>query len=94
MTPKPQQIMQFFRYAHLREDMQAVSKPFGVLAEHIVNTLPDNAEREAALRDLLKSKDAAVRASIVREQEWDEFTGKWVDKGAKGPAINSVPVGA
>ena len=59
-------IMQFFAYAHLPEKLQAVSQPFGVLAEGIVATLPRNAERTVALRKLLESKDAAVRASLAK----------------------------
>lgn len=59
-------IMQFFGYAHLKPEMQAVSKPFGQLAEKIVADLPRNPERTVALRKLLEAKDAAVRASIFK----------------------------
>lgn len=57
-------IMQFFAYAHLPEHLQAVSRPFGELANHLVSTLPRNPERTVALRKLLESKDAAVRANL------------------------------
>ena len=60
-------IMQFFGYAHLKPEMQAVSRPFGELAQQIVDTLPQNPERTVALRKLLEAKDAAVRASIYKE---------------------------
>ena len=60
-------ILQFFAYAHLPQHLQAVSKPFGELANQIVNTLPRNPERTVALRKLLESKDAAVRALIAKE---------------------------
>lgn len=60
-------IMQFFSYAHLPEHMQKVSKPFGDLAQQIVDTVPRNPERTVALRKLLESKDAAVRALIAKE---------------------------
>ena len=60
--------MQFFAYAHLLETLQAVSAPFGRLAEHIVATLPRNPERTVALRKLLEAKDAAVRANIFKEE--------------------------
>jgi hypothetical protein len=59
-------IMQYFEYGHLPEALQAISRPFGELAEKLVTTLPRNAERTVALRKLLESKDAAVRASIAR----------------------------
>ena len=60
-------IMQFFAYAHLPPNLQAVSKPFGELAEQLL-TLPRNAERSVALRKLLEAKDAAVRAAVYKDQ--------------------------
>jgi hypothetical protein len=60
-------ILQFFAYGHLPEHLQAVSKPFGELAEQIVSTLPCNPERTVALRKLLEGKDAAVRALLAKE---------------------------
>lgn len=62
-------LMQFFAYAHLPEKLQAVSKPFGDLAQRIVETLPRNPERTVALRKLLEAKDCAVRALIWKDQE-------------------------
>ena len=61
-------IMQYFTYAHLPEHLQAISKPFGDLAQNIVDTLPRNPERTVALRKLLESKDAAVRAKLFKEE--------------------------
>ncbi len=60
-------IMQFFAYEHLPVHLQEVSKPFGETAKWIVDTLPRNAERTVALRKLLESKDAAVRAKLAKE---------------------------
>lgn len=60
-------IMQFFAYAHLPPHLQEVSQKFHALAETIVSTLPRNAERTVALRKLLESKDAAVRARLFKE---------------------------
>lgn len=59
-------IIQFFAYEHLPPHLQAVSKPFGDLANGIVETLPRNAERTVALRKLLEAKDAAVRAKLAK----------------------------
>jgi hypothetical protein len=59
-------IMQFFAYQHLPPHLQEVSKPFGDLATQIVATLPRNPERTVALRKLLESKDAAVRAKLSK----------------------------
>lgn len=58
-------ILQFFKFDHLPEKMQLVSKPFGELAQRMEETLPRNAERSVALRKLLEAKDAAVRALIA-----------------------------
>lgn len=60
-------ILQFFAWTHLPSHLQAVSQPFGDLAALIVNTLPRNAERSVALRKLLESKDAAVRAALAQD---------------------------
>lgn len=57
-------IFKHFRFAHLPEHLQAVSKRFYELAEWIVLTLSRSAERTVALRKLLESKDAAVRARL------------------------------
>lgn len=59
-------IMQFFAYAHLPPPLQAVSAPFGLLAEQVVHALPNNPERDEALRKLLEAKDCAVRALIYK----------------------------
>lgn len=59
-------MLQFFVYEHLREDLQAKSKPFGELAQWMVDTLPRNPERTMALRKLMEAKDCAVRASIYK----------------------------
>lgn len=67
MEPFREHILQFFGYAHLPPAMQAVSKPFGDLAEHIAATVPRNPERTVALRKLLEAKDAAVRAFIAKD---------------------------
>ncbi len=60
-------LLQFFAYQHLPAHLQAISKPFGELAEQIVATLPRNPERTTALRKLLEAKDCAVRAQLFKE---------------------------
>jgi len=62
-------IMQFFAFEHLPPPLQIVSREFAKMAEFIVVTLPRNAERTVALRKLLESKDAAVRAKIAKTDE-------------------------
>lgn len=63
----PDRMAQFFVYEHLPERLQAVSRPFGELAAHIIESLPSNAERTVALRKLLEAKDCAVRALLYKE---------------------------
>lgn len=63
--PEPPEILRFFAYAHLPERLQLVSRPFGQMAEMIVDMIPvDSAERDAGLRKLLEAKDAIVRAAL------------------------------
>lgn len=66
MTEQPEPILQFFAYSHLPERLQAISAPFGEMADHLVTSLPRNAERTVALRKLLEAKDAAVRAALFK----------------------------
>lgn len=61
-------LKQFFAYAHLPEHLQAHSKPFCDLADHIIETLPRNPERTTALRKLLEAKDCAVRAQLYKAE--------------------------
>ena len=55
-----------FRFNHLPEHLQAVSRRFYELAEWTVLTLPRNAERTAGLRKLIEAKDCAVRAALTK----------------------------
>lgn len=59
-------LLQFFAYVHLPERLQEISKPFCVLAQYIVDTLPRNPERTTALRKLLEAKDCAIRAKLFK----------------------------
>lgn len=81
MTESKEHILQFFGYSHLPAHLQSISKPFCDLAHAIVlgdncaesgnvtmgPPLPRNPERTVALRKLLESKDAAVRAFLAKE---------------------------
>lgn len=57
-------ILRFFHYSHLPEKLQTSSRPFCVLARHVIDTTDQNPERTVALRKLLEAKDAAVRANV------------------------------
>ena len=67
MSEQREHIMQFFAYAHLPERLQEISRPFFDLAMRIEVELPRNPERTVALRKLLESKDAAVRAKLAKD---------------------------
>lgn len=59
-----ERMLKWFEYAHLPEHLQAVSKPFGDLALKMCEVIDGGPERTVALRKLLESKDAAVRAKL------------------------------
>lgn len=58
---------QFFEYEHLPAHLQDVSKPFGELAKHLIETLPHNIQLVAALQSLVTAKDQAVRAKLLKD---------------------------
>ena len=57
-------VLRYFHYSHLPASLQSRSKPFCDLARQIIDSTPRNPERTVALRKLLESKDAAVRAGL------------------------------
>lgn len=57
-------ILRYFAFDHLPEHLQAVSGEFCRLAYSLVSLVPRSPERTVALRKLLESKDAAVRAAL------------------------------
>ena len=58
-------MLKWFEFDHLPEGpVQETSKRFNELAHGIVDRIQTGPERTVALRELLKSKDAAVRATI------------------------------
>lgn len=57
-------MLKWFAHEHLPNHLQEVSKPFGQLAELIISSIDPGPERTVALRKLLESKDAAVRAKL------------------------------
>ena len=61
---KDDPILRYFHFAHLPEPLKITSIKFFELACYIIAVIPRSAERTVALRKLLESKDAAVRASI------------------------------
>lgn len=57
--------LKYFKYDHLPEHLQKVSKPFAELAATIVVLCTkDLKQRDDSLHNLLLAKDAAVRAAL------------------------------
>lgn len=63
MHPNTEALLKFFRYEHLPESLQAISKPFADLAQDLASKL-DGPELTAGLRKLLEAKDCMVRAAL------------------------------
>ena len=59
-----ERMMQWFAYEHLPEDLKVVSIKFFELACSLCAMVEPGPERTVALRKLLESKDAAVRAKL------------------------------
>ncbi|XDF79193.1 hypothetical protein AAFX60_018720 [Aliivibrio fischeri] len=57
-------ILKHFNFQYLPDHLKKVSQPFSDVANNVVLLLPDNEEREIALRKLLEAKDCAVRAIL------------------------------
>lgn len=62
--PAIENVLKYFKYTHLPPKLQEVSKPFCELAERTADLNPSSPETTVALRKLLESKDAAVRAAL------------------------------
>jgi len=56
--------MKFFKYDHLPEHLQSISKTFCELAHHVNDNLVDDREKYECLRRLLEAKDCAVRSLV------------------------------
>jgi hypothetical protein len=65
-----EEMLQYFTYRHLHEDLQQISQPFCQLAHALCERLPFHPERTAMLRKLLEAKDCAVRLklTVMRKQ--------------------------
>lgn len=63
-----ERLLKYFKYSHLPEHLQTISKDFSELAHQMaVRCIKDGGdvgETMAGIRKLLESKDCAVRAAI------------------------------
>lgn len=62
--PATQAILKHFQYGHLPPDLAEVSVKCQLLAQTMVEVLPDGPELTAGLRKLLEAKDCFVRAAL------------------------------
>lgn len=60
-------IMKHFKFEHLPENLQRVSKPVCSLAASVEDYLPACPEKSAGLRKLLEAKDCFVRAALEKQ---------------------------
>jgi hypothetical protein len=65
--PGTSAILRYFEFSHLPMKLQMVSVMFHDVAHDLVNLGLDGPELTVALRKLLESKDAAVRAALDLE---------------------------
>jgi len=63
-SPPAERMLKWFEFAHLPERLQAISQPFGLLANDLCKVIAPGPERSVSLRKLLEAKDAAVRAAL------------------------------
>lgn len=69
MHPAITQVLKYFAYSHLPENLREKSQPFHDLALQVAGWNPDSPETTVALRKLLEAKDCAVRASLPETVE-------------------------
>jgi hypothetical protein len=75
-------MLQFFQYGHLPAHLQEVSGPFGELARQIVQTLPANPERTAALRKLSEQPTGDFGWALAQLRSGHKVTRSgWNGKG-------------
>lgn len=68
--PRPdacERLLQFFAFAHLRDDLKPVVMACHTHAQYLLRTCPHTPELTLALRDLISAKDNAVRALLSHE---------------------------
>ena len=64
LHPSIEALLKFFKFKHLPENLQHISRPFSIMAYELAYTLPSNAETTITLRKLIEAKDAAVRSAL------------------------------
>jgi len=60
----PAPILRYFDSTHLQPELNTIATSCRMLAERMDRTLPPGPEKSTGLRDLLKAKDAFIRAGL------------------------------
>lgn len=62
------QVLRYFQSEHLKDGPgKIMARLYSDVADQVANNLPEDPETTVALRKLLESKDAAVRAALQIE---------------------------
>ena len=61
---KSDHLLQMFAYEKLPPDLLELGKSFSDMAQQLCAAAPEDTDRYNALRDLLKSRDAALRSKM------------------------------
>ena len=64
VSEKMKEWTKYFKYDHLPDHLQDISKPFSDLASMIIVGLPDGFQKQQCLSKLLEAKDCAVRSVL------------------------------
>lgn len=64
MHPATKEMLKYFEYSHLPQNLQEISAPFCDLAHNFANLDLNGPEVTVCLRKLLEAKDCAVRAAL------------------------------
>lgn len=82
-----EELLQYFRFAHLPDHLRAVSMGFADMATSIVQHLPKNGQRAKALEKLLEAKDAAVRARLTPPVDQTSPDPERIRTSERGPDL-------
>jgi hypothetical protein len=59
-----QNLLIYFKFDHLRSDLQPISIRFHGIANEVFNTLPDSRQKVITIEKLLEARDSALRSAL------------------------------
>jgi len=82
--PSVRHFQPYFSTEHLPEQLAALSRPFGRLADELLGLLADDTpEVSACLRKLVEAKDCAVRARVAEVQQAAKRSAELTEHGVE-----------